>query len=62
VAAKEMIHDTVERSDLTHAEKAAVLGENAKRFLSSKNSGSSRSKLIQEGREGNPPGVRLLLR
>jgi hypothetical protein len=26
VAAKEMIHDTVERPDLTHAEKAAVLG------------------------------------
>src|SRR5437899_12569489 len=33
VAAKEMIHDTVERPDLTHAEKAAVLGENAKRFF-----------------------------
>jgi predicted TIM-barrel fold metal-dependent hydrolase len=33
MAAKEMIHDTVERSDLTHAEKAAVLGENAKRFF-----------------------------
>jgi predicted TIM-barrel fold metal-dependent hydrolase len=33
VAAKEMIHDTVERPDLTHAEKAAVLGGNAKRFF-----------------------------
>jgi predicted TIM-barrel fold metal-dependent hydrolase len=33
VAAKQMIHETVERPDLTHAEKAAVLGENAKRFF-----------------------------
>jgi hypothetical protein len=29
----QMIHDTVERPDLTHAEKAAVLGDNAKRFF-----------------------------
>ena len=28
-----MIHETIERPDLTHAEKAAVLGENAKRFF-----------------------------
>jgi len=33
VAAKQMIHETVERPDLTHAEKAAVLGVNAKRFF-----------------------------
>ena len=33
VAAKEMIHDTVERPDLIHAHKAAVLGGNAKRFF-----------------------------
>ena len=33
VAAKQMIHDTVERPDLTHSEKAAVLGGNAKRFF-----------------------------
>jgi len=28
-----MIHETIERPDLTHAEKAAALGENAKRFF-----------------------------
>jgi len=28
-----MIHETVERFDLTHAEKSAVLGDNAKRFF-----------------------------
>ena len=33
VAAKQMIHETIERPDLTHAEKAVVLGENAKRFF-----------------------------
>lgn len=33
VAAKQMIHETVERRDLSHAEKAAVLGENAKKFF-----------------------------
>ena len=33
VTAKQMIHDTVERPDLTHSEKAAVLGGNAKRFF-----------------------------
>jgi predicted TIM-barrel fold metal-dependent hydrolase len=33
VAAKQMIHETIERPDLTHGEKAAVLGENAKRFF-----------------------------
>jgi predicted TIM-barrel fold metal-dependent hydrolase len=33
VAARQMIHETVERPDLSHAEKAAVLGENAKRFF-----------------------------
>ncbi|MBI2182815.1 MAG: hypothetical protein HYU31_18610 [Deltaproteobacteria bacterium] len=33
VAAKQMIHETIERPDLTHAEKTAVLGENAKRFF-----------------------------
>jgi len=33
VAAKEMIHDTVERPDLAHAEKALVLGGNAKKFF-----------------------------
>jgi predicted TIM-barrel fold metal-dependent hydrolase len=32
VAAKQMIHETVERTDLTHAQKASVLGENAKKF------------------------------
>lgn len=31
--AKEMIHDTVERPDLTLAEKSAVLGLNAKNFF-----------------------------
>ena len=33
VAAKQMIHETIERGDLTHEEKAAVLGQNAKRFF-----------------------------
>ena len=33
VAAKQMIHETVERTDLTHAQKAGVLGENAKQFF-----------------------------
>jgi len=33
VAAKEMIHDTVERPDLAHAEKALVLGGKAKKFF-----------------------------
>jgi uncharacterized protein len=33
VAAKQMIHETVERTDLTHAQKAGVLGENGKRFF-----------------------------
>jgi hypothetical protein len=33
VAAKQMIHETVERADLSRTEKAAVLGENAKRFF-----------------------------
>jgi predicted TIM-barrel fold metal-dependent hydrolase len=33
VAAKQMIHDTVERPDLTYDDKAAVLGNNAKRFF-----------------------------
>ena len=33
VAAKQMIHETIERPDLTHAEQAAVLGEKAKRFF-----------------------------
>lgn len=33
VAAKQMIHETVERTDLTHAQKARVLGENAKQFF-----------------------------
>jgi predicted TIM-barrel fold metal-dependent hydrolase len=33
IAAKEMIHDTVERPDLTRVEKIAVLGGNAKRFF-----------------------------
>jgi predicted TIM-barrel fold metal-dependent hydrolase len=33
VAAKQMIHETLERPDMSHTEKAAVLGENAKRFF-----------------------------
>jgi nitrate reductase assembly molybdenum cofactor insertion protein NarJ len=33
VAAKQMIHETVERTDLTYAQKAGVLGENGKRFF-----------------------------
>jgi hypothetical protein len=33
VAAKQMIHESVERTDLTHAQKAGVVGENAKRFF-----------------------------
>jgi len=33
VAAKQMIHETVERPDLTHDEKAKVLGLNAKKFF-----------------------------
>jgi len=33
VAAKQMIHETAERPDLTEAQKAAVLGENARRFF-----------------------------
>jgi len=33
VAAKEMIHDTVESPDLTHTEKVLVLGSNAKKFF-----------------------------
>jgi len=33
VAAKQMIHETGERADMTRAEKAAVLGENARRFF-----------------------------
>jgi len=33
IAAKQMIHETVERPDLTHGEKAKVLGLNAKRFF-----------------------------
>jgi predicted TIM-barrel fold metal-dependent hydrolase len=33
IAAKQMIHETVERPDLTYTDKAAVLGENAKRFF-----------------------------
>jgi predicted TIM-barrel fold metal-dependent hydrolase len=33
VAAKQMIHETIERADMTHAEKALVLGENARRFF-----------------------------
>jgi len=28
-----MIHETGERADMTRAEKAAVLGENARRFF-----------------------------
>jgi predicted TIM-barrel fold metal-dependent hydrolase len=33
VAAKQMIHETIERPDMTHAEKALVLGDNARRFF-----------------------------
>lgn len=33
VAAKQMIRETVERPDLTHDEKAKVLGLNAKKFF-----------------------------
>jgi predicted TIM-barrel fold metal-dependent hydrolase len=33
IAAKQMIHETLERPDMSHAEKAGVLGENAKRFF-----------------------------
>jgi len=33
IAAKQMIHETIERPDLTHDEKAKVLGLNAKKFL-----------------------------
>ena len=33
IAAKQMIHETVERQDLTHDEKAKVLRLNAKRFF-----------------------------
>jgi predicted TIM-barrel fold metal-dependent hydrolase len=33
VAAKQMIHESLERPDMSHAEKAAVLGDNAKRFF-----------------------------
>jgi uncharacterized protein len=33
VAAKQMIHETIERPDMNHVEKAAVLGDNAKRFF-----------------------------
>ena len=37
VAARQMIHEAIERPDLTHGEKAAVLGENAKRFFRMQN-------------------------
>jgi hypothetical protein len=33
VAAKQMIHETIERPDLSHDEKGKVLGLNAKRFF-----------------------------
>ena len=33
IAAKQMIHETIERPDLSHDEKAKVLGLNAKRFF-----------------------------
>lgn len=33
VAAKQMIHETSERADMTLAEKTAILGENARRFF-----------------------------
>ena len=33
IAAKQLIHETIERPDLTHDEKAKVLGLNAKRFF-----------------------------
>jgi predicted TIM-barrel fold metal-dependent hydrolase len=33
IAAKQMIHETIERPELTHDEKAKVLGLNAKRFF-----------------------------
>jgi predicted TIM-barrel fold metal-dependent hydrolase len=33
VAARQMIHDTLERPDLSQAEKEAVLGGNARRFF-----------------------------
>jgi hypothetical protein len=33
VAVKQMIHGTLERPDMTASEKAAILGENVKRFF-----------------------------
>lgn len=33
IAARQMIHETIERPDLTHDEKAKVLGLNAKKFF-----------------------------
>lgn len=35
---KQMIHETVERTDLTHAQKAGALGENANDFYGFKKS------------------------
>lgn len=48
---KQMIHETVERTDLTHAQKAGALGENANDFYGFK---KSQFKPFKQLKKSNP--------